>query len=620
MVGLNLLAAAGGAADRYNDLFDAGIKLKAAKAKNAKADTTFTLGTITRSSNPLDETTAANMEKKSATMYQELLADDKNHFFIQMVNDGQGDQAVAVLRENGQEDKADVLSSQIQNFKAIRNQAINYYTDPLKGEGGAIVGNRTIPEYFNADSYFVNTVTSYLSSDPVNFNANIDRTLAAVGLDVTENMPSKTAATAPPVSINFMGQNIMEGVLDPTIEEAPATEETPTVRNWGINYLEDNWRTYNTLGLTAEEAEEWGKSIVEQGKEGRLDNIIALTSQHIPRYLPPEKQGGKTGLLIPAELPLTQSEVEYNKTRSELGNKVLNITNEMYKIILDPENGIGIVGASANWQNLIDRYAGSGGVIDQVYQLGRNIKSEGYVLGTYEDIGEGNRRIESKTREEELKFLNSLGIDSDMTISEHMANINKVGGAARLESLTISLAFAIAIANQDFQGGKAVSDADFRQAYLQVTGGSSQGSLFRGFSKPLVFLSTIKQVRDGLLLPVVEARIAKESEKIKGRTRRTTDFMMKGLKNASASDLVHIIQGKADRFDNLLEDAYNKAKGIKRMENVSLRNLGFGETAARGFFGRANPFGATTKLEDADKRVEERANSALLAWMNRDKK
>ena len=56
------------------------------------------------------------------------------------------------------------------------------------------------------------------------------------------------------------------------------------------------------------------------------------------------------------------------------------------------------------------------------------------------------------------------------------------------------------------------------------------------------------------------------------------------------------------------------------MENVSLRNLGFGETTARGFFGRANPFGATTKLEDADKRVEERANSALLEWINRDKK
>lgn len=620
MVGLNLLAAAGGAADRYNDLYDAGIKLKAAKAKNAKKDTTFTLGTIIRSSSPLDETTAENMLAKSVAVYQEFLADKKNHNFIKMVNSGLGDELIATLIENKQEDEATELKSQMRNFNSIRNQAINYYTDPLKGEGGAIVGNKTIPEYFNADSYFVNTVTSYLGSDPVNFNANIDRTLKAVGLDVAENMPPTTSATAPPVSINFMGQNIMEGVLDPTIEEAPATEETPTVRNWGINYLEDSWRAYNTLGLTVEEAEEWGKSIVAQGKEGRLDNIIALTSQHIPRYLPPEKQGGKTGLLIPAELPLKQSEIDYNRTRSELGNKVLDITNEMYEIILDPVNGIGIAGASANWQDLIDRYAGAGGVIDQVYQLGRNIKSEGYVLGENVDIGDGKRKIESKSREEELKFLKGLGIDSDMTISEHMDNINKVGGAARLESLTISLAFAIAIANQDFQGGKAVSDADFRQAYLQVTGGSSQGSLFRGFNKPLVFLSTVKQVRDGLLPPVIEARVAKESEKIKGKTRRTTAFMMKGLENASASDLVHIIQGKADRFDNLFEDAYNKAKGIKRMEKVSLRNLGFRETAARGFLGRANPFGATTELEDADKKVEERANSALVDWMNRDKK
>lgn len=614
MVGLNLLAAAGGAASRYNDLYDAGIKLKAAKAKNAQKDTTFTLGTITRSSNPLDETTAANMSAKSVAVYQEFLADNKNHLFIDMVNKGLGDKSVALLKANDQEDKANLLSSQIQNFKAIRNQAINYYTDPLKGEGGAIVGNRTIPESFNADSYFVNTVTSYLSSDPANFNADINKTFKAVGLDGAENMPPTTSVNAPPVSINFMGQNIMEGVLDPTIEEAPATEETLTLRKWGEDHLEGTWRSYAGIGLTVEEAESWGESIVAQGKEGRLDNVIALTSQHIPPYLPPEKQGGKTGLLISAELPLNQSEIDYNRTRSELGNKVLDITNEMYEIILDPVNGIGIAGASANWQDLIDRYAGAGGVIDQVYQLGRNIKNKGYVLGAYEDVGEGKRKIQSKSREEELKFLKGLGIDSDMTIAEHMANVNKVGGAARLESLTISLAFAIAIANQDFQGGKAVSDADFRQAYLQVTGGSSQGSLFRGFNNPLVFLSTVKQVRDGLLLPVVEARVAKESSKIKGRTRRTTAFMMKGLESASASDLVHIIQGKADRFDTLFEDAYNKAKGIKRMEKVSLKSFGFGET-----FGTINPF-ITTDRQAADDKAEGRANSALIDWMNRNKK
>ena len=83
----------------------------------------------------------------------------------------------------GKKTKQIVLGSQIQNFKAIRNQAINYYTDPLKGEGGAIVGNRTIPESFNADNYFIKTVTSYLNSDSSEFNANIDKTFEAVGLE-----------------------------------------------------------------------------------------------------------------------------------------------------------------------------------------------------------------------------------------------------------------------------------------------------------------------------------------------------------------------------------------------------------------------------------------------------
>ena len=574
MVGLNLLAAAGAAGSRYSDLYDAGIKLKAAKAKNAKADTTFTLGTITRSSNPLDETTAANMLAKSVAVYQEFLQDNKNHSFIKMVNDGLGDQAVAILRENGQEDRADVLGSQIQNFKAIRNQAINYYTDPLKGEGGAIVGNRTIPESFNADNYFIKTVTSYLNSDSSEFNANIDKTFEAVGLDVAENMPPTTPVKAPPVSINYGFNNETIMTIDPTIDEAPVTEGTPSLRKWGEDHLEGTWRTYSSVALTVEEAEEWGRSIVAQGKEGRLDNIIALTSQHIPRYLPPEKQGGKTGLLIPGETKLSQSEIDYNKTRAELGMKVLDITNEMFKIILDPETGIGIVGATANWQDVLDRYTGVGGLVDQLEQLGKNIKSEGYVLGTNVINSNGKRQATGKTREDELKFLNSLGIDSDMTIEEHMANVNRVGGAARLESLTISLAFAIAIANQDFQGGKAVSDADFRQAYLQVTGGSSQGSLFRGFNKPEVFLKTVKQVRDGLLPAVIESRISKEAKK--GKSRRTTAFMMKGLDSASASELVHLIQGSPDVYDDLIKAAYLKATSLGNMEGTKLRGYGFG--------------------------------------------
>lgn len=614
----NFLFAVGGAAARYNDLYDAGIKLKATQAKTKKDDTTFVLGigngAISRDKSPFDSDTAGNVLDNSTRLYEEFVQDERNISFIQLVNSGQGNELVSQLRDAKRDNEANVLDRKLKDFIAIRNQAVRYYTDPQKGEGGAIVGYRDLPDYFNNDPEFKRTVNSNLNLDGTQTSANINTTLKSLNLDVQDNLPS-TVDKLPPVNINYGFNNETIATIDPNprVDEAPISEETPSLRNWGINSLDPTWRKYSLIGLENEEAEAWGNTIIEQGKVGRLDNVIKFTASHIPKYLEPEKQGSLLGLLTPAEIPLTQSERDYNKTRAELGKKVLDITDEMYEIILDPVKGIGIVAASANWQNLIDRYGGAGGVIDQVFQLGRNIKSEGYVLGT-NVTQNGKRTAVGKTREEEIKFLNSLGIDSDMTISEHMANVNKVGGAARLESLTISLAFAIAIANQDFQGGKAVSDADFRQAYLQVTGGSSQGSLFRGFSKPVVFLSTVKQVRDGLIPAVMESKIFQEVsmyDRGKGKEKRTTAFIMKGLENGSVSDLIHLIKGEPDRFDNLLKDAYAKAKNISRMEGTQLRNLGFGETLIR-----RTPF-VTTDKEAEEGKLEKRANNAMVEYLNR---
>ena len=49
---------------------------------------------------------------------------------------------------------------------------------------------------------------------------------------------------------------------------------------------------------------------------------------------------------------------------------------------------------------------------------------------------------------------------------------------AAIASLQIALAFTIAIANQGYEGGKAVSDADFIRAFQQITGEDKEGGLF----------------------------------------------------------------------------------------------------------------------------------------------
>ena len=52
--------------------------------------------------------------------------------------------------------------------------------------------------------------------------------------------------------------------------------------------------------------------------------------------------------------------------------------------------------------------------------------------------------------------------------------------------------------------------------------------------------------------------------------------MMKGLDSASASELVHLIQGSPDVYDDLIKAAYLKATSLGNMEGTKLRGYGFG--------------------------------------------
>ncbi len=586
----NFLYAAGAAAGRYNDLYDMGVKAKANKKKNAAADKSFTVGfgpgAITLEGNPLNATTADNRTQISKSVYESFISDSRNANFIQLANDEEVRNAfVSALIDGGKEEEAAAFNKRFQDFNMLRDEAINWYTTPIKGENNAYVHTRTVPAHLlKNDPFFAKRIATMNKTDSSNYTADINRTLDKLQLTNDAGVTDVTAAdvNTAPLDIQFFGQNIMS--QDPSVDEAPTPIEVPTLRNWAINSMDSTWEKHDRIGLTIDETKEWGQSIVEQGQQGRFIQVITAVSEHIPLYGVPEELGPITSLVAPAEDDLTQSEKDYTKTRSELGLKVLNIADEMYKLILDPINGIGIVAATANWQSVIDRYAGTGGIIDQAVQLGRNIKNEGYVLGSniIETTADGKqiRKAQAKSREDEIKLLKSMGIDTELTIAEHMARVNKVGGAARLESLTITLAFAIAIANQDFQGGKAVSDNDFRQAYLQVTGGATQGSLFSGFSKPEILLATVKQVRDGVLPAVIESTIFNKAHD--GKKRRTAEFIMTGLnhENITPSELVHIFRGRPDKFDNLYLDA------ARMVQNRQITKIGGLKYVSTGFFGR----------------------------------
>ena len=64
---------------------------------------------------------------------------------------------------------------------------------------------------------------------------------------------------------------------------------------------------------------------------------------------------------------------------------------------------------------------------------------------------------------------------------------------AALESLQIALAFTIAIANQNYEGGKAVSDADFDRAWQLLSGGTARGN-FLSFTTREASVQSLKIV------------------------------------------------------------------------------------------------------------------------------
>ena len=157
----------------------------------------------------------------------------------------------------------------------------------------------------------------------------------------------------------------------------------------------------------------------------------------------------------------------------------------------------------------------------------------GWTYGTAEDVqsGDVNRKY-------------TLG-DVSMTVNQALNQIRNLGNAASTEAILIGMAFQLAIANQDFQGGKAVSDADFQNAFLELTGSKQKaGNFLTNPQNVHVRLKLIKQARDKVLRRTVQSSIISETPDDKG-------FEV-------AEIILPSIDHHADRNDLSNADAYYK--------------------------------------------------------------
>ena len=88
--------------------------------------------------------------------------------------------------------------------------------------------------------------------------------------------------------------------------------------------------------------------------------------------------------------------------------------------------------------------------------------------------------------------------DQDKRVGELNSNGDVITQAYRLQAIQIGLAFQMAIALQGYQGGKAVSDADFDRAWQAITG-SKRGSFWGQFTTTSADRATLGAAREQIV-------------------------------------------------------------------------------------------------------------------------
>tara|TARA_R100000008_G_C3586945_1_gene173203 strand:- start:4217 stop:6031 length:1815 start_codon:yes stop_codon:yes gene_type:complete len=420
-----------------------------------------------------------------------------------------------------------------------------------------------------------------------------------IRLGVTDNNKNKKVNNTPipdpnnTDGISFLGTEIFAGTPK---EEAP---EVVNPQNVDQNFLDltDAYLLDDKAGFDDTDREnsfyKLGEGAITRIEQGQGDRVIKHFASSLEIDTPAENVGGMNIPAKPIEDPdefIKQR--DFHRARYIAGRTIYSTIDDIFANVIgryDSEGnfvpGLMLGTGGLQWQNIKDNYLSKeGGAFDQIARL----------LGKTDDLdffydAVRNRNIGSSERGGGTVDLQEQTDKYGMGVNEALNEIRNQGRAASVQAQLIGLAFQVAIANQDYQGGKAVSDADFDRAWKQITGsGNVSGSLFTGFTSPHVLMKTLRTVRDGLSQNTFESYVISQDivgENNKGTELRTANKLSKVIvktartNNLSAPKIFNRILFGEDVF-TLYDSDKSFTDILKQYDDVEIKTLKLQNTSS----------------------------------------
>lgn len=324
---------------------------------------------------------------------------------------------------------------------------------------------------------------------------------------LTGGLPINATVRKP---IETGGGEVVPGIAAATEEEKIASiSKDPINREYissSIAYANSK-RIGNSLNNPNDPIYILGNSTIDLINNGEATVGITHYASTLSKYKPSENVGGySVGKIRIQDEDDFSKQVEFHSSRYTANRNIYEAIDSISRDIigyvqpnedtneLEYVPGLGLGGSGLEWKKIADNYfQKDGGLFDQIATLTGNTVAQGWLYSGEKERQRGtNNRIGTVTEEQQVAKYG-------MTVNSALAELEEVGKASSVTAKLIGLAFQIAIADQDYQGGKSVSDADFQRAWRKITGGGSEeGSLLTGFVNPKVLIKTLETVRDSI--------------------------------------------------------------------------------------------------------------------------
>jgi len=170
------------------------------------------------------------------------------------------------------------------------------------------------------------------------------------------------------------------------------------------------------------------------------------------------------------------------------------------------------------------------GLVDSVEKTISFVKGHNSIQTIYQSTSKENRTLQTD------EFLaRKYGDMSVKNYQEYMADPDKdrYSGMYKVKALQIHLAFQLAIAMQGYQGGKAVSDADFDRAWQLLSGGTARGN-FLSFTKRSAAVQSLKIVQEQFAATALKNKAWLEAKP--GTRDATAEFVYEAARTKSRQE------------------------------------------------------------------------------------